>query len=217
MKHVWKKSALTMTLTITLAGCSLTSGSSPEDEQVVGNDPLAAGQINTNNGGPNMTVNENANWNGGTADNGTLEATGAAKPKPKLPESTLDKAKPTLAGIALGLLTSDVKKKLGEPDDSYAQDGDAGSIDIFEYEGLSIGFGSGNQGVLFIEVYGADVVTGLSGVRVGDSEDAAVKAIGKPDSQSSYLLTYKTTNSLLKLDLDPDSHEILSIKLFTEA
>jgi hypothetical protein len=48
-------------------------------------------------------------------------------------------------------------------------------------------------------------------------EDIAIKALGKPDSQSSYLLTYKTANSLLKLDLDPESREILSIKLFKQA
>lgn len=216
MKYAWKKSVLVITLTVSLAGCSLTSANS-EDEQVVGNDPLATGQINTSNGGPNLSVNSNADWNGGTTDNETLEATGAAKPKPKLSDPKWDKAKPTLAGIALGLLKSDIKKKLGDPSDSYAQEGDAGSIDIFEYDGLSIGFGSANQGVLFIEVYAPEVVTGLNGLVVGNSEETAVKAIGKPDSQSSYLLTYKTTNSLLKLDLDPDSHEILSIKLFKEA
>ncbi|GMK38097.1 hypothetical protein PCCS19_11510 [Paenibacillus sp. CCS19] len=214
MKYAWKKSILAVTLTVTLAGCSLTSGPT-EDEQVVGNDPVAAGQINTNNGGPNQAVNSNADWNGAT-DSGTLEATGAAKPKPKQQEPKWDKAKPTLAGISLSLPRADVKKKLGTPSDSYTQDSDTGKIDILEYEGLTIGFGSADQGMLFIEVYAQDVVTGLNGVRVGDSEETAVKALGKPDSQSTYLLTYKTENSLLKLDLDPDSHEILSIKLFTE-
>jgi hypothetical protein len=216
MKHVWKKPALAMFVTVTLAGCSLTSAST-EDEQVVGNDPLAAGAVNTSNGGPNLTVNSNGDWNGGSADKGTLEATGVAKPKPKLPETKWDKEKPTLAGISLALLKTDVKAKLGNPADSYSQEGDAGSIGICDYDGLSIGFDSEQQGVLFIEVYSVNVATGLNGVKVGDLEDIAVKALGKPDSQSSYLLTYKTTNSLLKLDLDPESHEILSIKLFKQA
>ncbi|MBD3918550.1 hypothetical protein H8B09_07285 [Paenibacillus sp. PR3] len=214
MKYAWKRSILAMTLTVTLAGCSVTS-SHTEDEQVVGNDPVAAGQINTNNSGPNQAVNNNADWNG-TSDSGTLEATGAVKPKPKQQEPKWDKAKPTLAGIALSLQKADVKKKLGTPTDNYSQDSESGPIDILEYKGLTIGFGSGDQGVLFIEAYAKDVVTGLNGLKVGDSEEAAVKALGKPDSQSSYLLTYKTANSLLKLDLDPDSHEILSIKLFIE-
>lgn len=214
MKYAWKKSILVLTLTVTLAGCSLTSKQT-EDEQVVGNDPVAAGQI-TNNSGPNQAVNSNADWNG-TSESGTLEATGAVKPKPKQQEPKWDKTKPTLAGITLNLQKADVKKKLGTPTDSYAQDSETGPIDILEYKGLTIGFGSADQGVLFIEAYAKDVVTGLNGLKVGDSEDAAVKALGKPDSQSSYLLTYKTANSLLKLDLDPDSHEILSIKLFIEA
>jgi hypothetical protein len=215
MKYAWKNTILAMTLAVTLAGCSLTS-SYTEDEQVVGNDPVAAGQINTSNIGPNQAMNSNADWNT-TSDSGTLEATGAVKPKPKQPETKWDRTKPMLASISLKLKQADVQKKLGTPTDSYTQDSEGGPIEIFEYKGLTIGFGSEEQGVLFIEAYTEDIVTGLNGLKVGDTEEAAVKALGKPDSQSSYLLTYKTASSLLKLDLDPDSHEILSIKLFIEA
>ncbi|MWC29326.1 hypothetical protein [Paenibacillus sp. MMS18-CY102] len=213
------KAALAVAIITTLTtGCSLSLGQS-EDEQVIGNDPISSSNSLLANSGPkqgkadaaNDTLIERAD------DEETAEATGASNTKAKTTEPKWDKEHPSLASIAIGQQKAEVIKKLGDPIDAYSQGDGSQRIDIMEYEGYSIGFGTGNKGVLFVEIHAKSVATGLSGLRVGDTEDKAVKALGKPDAQSAYLIAYEGKQSVLKLDLDPDKHEIISFKLFIES
>lgn len=134
---------------------------------------------------------------------GTVKKTG---------EDSFDPDRPKLGGIALFEKKDAVAKKLGNPVEQYTIE-DEPSMTIYEYDGLHIGFHKDDT-VQFIEVSGADIATGLQGLQVGDQEQAAVKALGKPDSDTSFVYSYKAKDSLLKLDIDPKTETILSIKLF---
>lgn len=124
-------------------------------------------------------------------------------------------AKPMLLGVAIGASRADIIKQFGKTDDSYLlEDGDE-EIEVLEYKGFAIGMNT-KKTVQYIEVYLNTVSTGLSGVRVGDKPESAVKALGKPSTENSYMITYEGKKTLLKLDLDPDHNKIVSIKLIKQ-
>ena len=128
-------------------------------------------------------------------------------------ENKWDPKSPRLHGIAINDSRTIIESKLGKPSDSYTYDDEDEAITINEYVTFSVGFGK-NKKVKFIEVFDRKSVTDLNGLRVGDNESLAVKLLGKPDTHTTSVLIYKAANSLLKLDLDPDTNEIISIKLF---
>jgi hypothetical protein len=68
--------------------------------------------------------------------------------------------------------------------------------------------------VEFIEVASSEEDPGLNGLRLGQTTADAAKALGKPDSSTDYVMTYKTKTTVLKLDIDTKSKTIQSIKLF---
>lgn len=120
--------------------------------------------------------------------------------------------KPMLNGITIGSSDATVNKLFGKPVDSYQLDDENEAIKVLEYKGFAIGINA-NKKVQYIEVYDKNISAGLSGLRIGDDPETALKALGKPDKQTTYLLTYKAEGALLKLDLDPVHNEIVSIKL----
>ncbi|RXZ80166.1 hypothetical protein EBB07_19605 [Paenibacillaceae bacterium] len=126
-----------------------------------------------------------------------------------------DSALPKLNSLAIGDSKESVVKRFGEPNESYTLADEKESLTVSEYNGFSVGFNDTHR-IQFIEIYDANVATGLNGLGIGDAEDAALKALGKPNSHTSYLLGYKAAGALLKLDLDPKSKEIISIKLFVQ-
>lgn|GEM_PF-1701782 len=217
--------AAAVVLATVVSGCSILTGTDEED-RITGNDPLTSNQTMKSSQGPGLVQGEAAetSWLVNTTEADTKEATNASnanaagtKTKTKTtPDAKWDKTKPALAGISLGEQQADVKKKKGTPLDSYNQENEDASLEIYEFDGYTVGFGPGMQGTLFVEIYSGKVNSGLSGLRVGDKEDQAVKALGKPASQTPYLLSYETKQGLLKLDLDPDSHEIVTMKLFAQ-
>ena len=87
---------------------------------------------------------------------------------------------------------------------------------VSDYEGFSIGYDSKYK-VKFVEVFDQEVKTGLNGLKIGQLGEEAVKALGKPSSHNTYTLGYKADGAFLKLDLDPQSNEVVSIKLFVKA
>jgi cytoskeletal protein RodZ len=119
---------------------------------------------------------------------------------------------PKLNGITIGNSDAIVSKLFGKPVDSYQLDDENEAIKVLEYKGFAIGINV-NKKVQYIEVYDKSISAGLSGLHIGDDPETALKAIGKPDKQTTYLLTYKAKGALLKLDLDPVHNEIVSIKL----
>ena len=119
---------------------------------------------------------------------------------------------PLLHGIAIGNHDSVVSKLHGKPLDSYKLEEDTEPITVLEYDGFAVGINA-YKNVQYIEVYGKAISAGLSGLRIGDNPEEALHALGKPEKQTAYLLTYKAKDSLLKLDLDPVHNQIVSIKL----
>lgn len=122
--------------------------------------------------------------------------------------------KPMLHGIAIGDSDAAVNQLYGKPNDSYKLNEENETIKVLEFDGFAVGINDYNK-VLFIEVYGKSISAGLSGLRIGDDPEAALRALGKPEKQTAYLLMYEAEGALLKLDLDPVHNEIVSIKLLS--
>ncbi|MCQ6563098.1 hypothetical protein [Paenibacillus mendelii] len=131
-------------------------------------------------------------------------------------EKKWDPKAPKLHGIALGDNETALDRKLGKPSDSYDLEDETEKLHVKEYDGFAVGFGADNK-VKFVEVYKAEASAELNGLHIGDNKDAAVKALGKPDTNTSSVLAYKAAKALLKIDLEPKTGTIISIKLFHEA
>lgn len=123
-------------------------------------------------------------------------------------------AAPMLRGIAIGDSDSTVDQLFGKPKDSYMLEEETEKINVLEYDGFAVGI-NGYKTVQFIEVYGKSISAGLSGLQIGDKPEEALQALGKPEKQTAYLMTYQAMGAMLKLDLDPVQNEIVSIKLLS--
>lgn len=123
---------------------------------------------------------------------------------------------PKLGGIAIGDTETEVYSLFGDSSDNYSLDEEDESITVHEYDGFAVGFNKART-VQFVEVYGEHTATGLSGLRIGDNAQSAIDALGKPTTQTTYLLAYEAEGALLKLDLDPEQDRIVSIKLIGQA
>jgi len=119
---------------------------------------------------------------------------------------------PLLHGIAIGDTHASVVKQFGKPQDSYKLEEETDPVTVLEYEGFAVGFNAKKK-TQFIELFEKNIQAGLSGLQIGDNPESALLALGKPEKQTAYLLTYKANKALLKLDLDPEHNEIISIKL----
>lgn len=119
---------------------------------------------------------------------------------------------PIMLGLSIGDSNKLVSERFGKAIDIYSLEDDSESIEVHEYKGFAVGIND-KHAIQYIEVYDKSIVTGLSGVHVDDRSDAVLKALGKPSSQNSFIITYEGKDSLLKFDLDPDHDKIVSIKL----
>ncbi|MNI33166.1 hypothetical protein D3C73_870990 [compost metagenome] len=134
--------------------------------------------------------------------------------KPKIAEKdTYQQEKPTLMGLKLGSAKSDVLKKFGAAVQEFVMDEDEAAISVYEYTDFSIGFNVKNQ-LEFVDVHTAEIDPGLGGLRLGQNPDDAIRILGKPDSNTTFVLSYKAQGTILKLDIDPKANTIQSIKLF---
>jgi len=137
----------------------------------------------------------------------------SSKNAKKPEEPAFDPQNPKLAGISLSESKEKITNKLGKPAEQYKMDDEDAPLEVYEYNGLSIGFNASNT-VEFIEVYQKEVATGLRGIRVNQHADQVIKALGKPDRETDYVISYNAKDALLKLDVDPSTHLLQSIKLF---
>ncbi|WP_325012246.1 hypothetical protein [Paenibacillus sp.] len=129
-------------------------------------------------------------------------------------EGAFDPLHPTLMGISIGAAADGVKKRFGEPTGTYPLPDDEVSASVLSYPGFSIGVR--DDKVLFVEVSTRSVNPGLNGLRLGDGRDAAFAKLGEPTADSEFVISYVANGSVLKLDLDPETGQIHSIKLFPE-
>ncbi|MUT66261.1 hypothetical protein [Paenibacillus sp. NEAU-GSW1] len=158
-------------------------------------------------------------YQGGTsAESNVLSDGGKTKDtdKPKTSEPQWNSSKPLILGLAVGDLRSKVTEQFGDYIDRYKLEDEKESIEVYEYKGFAVGINEKNT-IQYVEVYDGAVSTGISGIRVGDKSEKAVQALGKPQTQNSYILTYLGKGTLLKFDLDPEKSKIVSIKLIAHS
>lgn len=116
-----------------------------------------------------------------------------------------------LKGITLENVASDVIRLWGEPVSKMVMD-DYDPVEVMEYDGFSVGCDHRGQ-VIFVEVSSPNISSGIEGVQVGEQESVAKQSLGAPDQDSGYVWRYTTDNASLRLDLDPKTNIIQSIKL----
>jgi hypothetical protein len=120
---------------------------------------------------------------------------------------------PKIMGLAIHDPQLKVIAQYGNPADSYVMEDPTEPITVYQYEGFSVGLNGANE-IQFIDVSSAKVNPGLNGLRLGYTSSQAIEALGKPDKNSSYVMSYNTKTAILKLDIDPKTKLIQSIKLF---
>lgn len=121
--------------------------------------------------------------------------------------------KPTLMGFKVHDKAEDVLRRFGRPTNQFQMDDPSSPITVYEYPGFSIGFDPFNE-IVFIEVDSNEINPGLNGLRLGDSVAKALETLGKPDSKTDFVITFQSDDITLKLDVDPGSKTVSSIKLF---
>ena len=127
-------------------------------------------------------------------------------------EAEFNRKQPKLKGIGLTDTEEKVRQLWGAPVSQFVMD-DEEPIHVLEYDGFSFGCHD-NDEVVFVEVSGDSLSTGIKGLHIGGKSDTAVKSLGNPDQDTGYAWSYQAANALLRLDLDPKTGKIQSVKLF---
>lgn len=130
-------------------------------------------------------------------------------------ESVFEPESPTLGGIRLGTLEKEVFEHFGLPIETYPLPGGTQTIEICEYNGLSIGLSSKGR-VVYVEITSAAVNTGIRGLTNGMDGSKAAQLLGLSDNEQTHVLTLDVTGGLFRLDLDPDTQQVLSLKLMSK-
>jgi hypothetical protein len=187
-----------------------------------GNDPPAS--ASTSNGGATAEPGVDSDHEAHVSANGAYTADSAVKPaasalsksgaKPKVDAGdAYQQEKPTLMGLKLGMDKEMVLGRFGKAKDQFVMDEDADAITVYEYGDFSVGFNTHGE-LEFVDVHTPDIDPGLKGLRLGQKSEDAVVLLGKPDSNTTFVLAYKSNGTILKLDVDPSANTIQSIKLF---
>ncbi|MFX3633061.1 MAG: hypothetical protein ACE3L7_12200 [Candidatus Pristimantibacillus sp.] len=225
------KMAAVLTFSLLAAGCQ--TGSGPESVTTLSNENVNQAEVTYPQGNtpqksyledrnklkpdpeiPIVNTAEGSDHKGDAVAESTNGGKAAATTQNEEPQ--WDASKPILLGASIGESNAEMKKRFGTSSDIYTLEDDTDPIEVHEYKGFAIGLNNKNK-IQYIEVYDSAVSTGLSGLRVGDKPDTAVKVLGKPKTQNSYIITYEGKGTLLKIDLDPDRNKIVSIKLLAQA
>lgn len=127
---------------------------------------------------------------------------------------TFDPLHPTLMGIPIGLAVKTVEQRFGEPSDTFVLPDDSKEAVVRSYPGFLVGIRDNK--VLFVEVSTRSVNPGLNGLRLGDPREEVYEKLGQPTTDSDFVISYQAGGSVLKLDLDPETQRIHSMKLFPE-
>ncbi|WP_166246469.1 hypothetical protein [Paenibacillus turpanensis] len=142
------------------------------------------------------------------------DSDGSKEPRQKVQISEdFDPKKPALMGLSLTSSLNDMVKLYGEATEKHEMADVKPVVIVHQYDGFSVGIQE-NGTVVFVEVQSAEISTGLNGLKLKQSTQDAVNALGKPDTNTKYVLSYKGNGTILKLDIDPKTDTIQSIKLF---
>lgn len=135
-----------------------------------------------------------------------------AKPKIKA-EDAYQEEKPTLMGLKLGMSKDVVLERFGKAKKEFVMEED--HIHVYDFTDFSVGFNEKDT-LEFVDVHSTEIDPGLRGLRLGQNVQDAITTLGKPDTNTTYVLSYKSQGTLLKLDIDPNESTIQSIKLFAD-
>jgi hypothetical protein len=124
-----------------------------------------------------------------------------------------DQSVPRLFGLAVHDPLESVLAALGAPHTKFTMQDGIQAVDVYQYEGFQIGIDA-QQAVLFIDVFGPQIDTGIPEIYIGGLADEVKNVLGEPTGQTRALYIYEYDEAVLKLDLDPATGRILSIKLF---
>jgi hypothetical protein len=116
-------------------------------------------------------------------------------------------------GIALTHTREQVIGKYGTPVETFAMENGADPLTVYRYSGFQVGFNRDGR-IEFVDVHSPEADPGLNGVRLGTTVDDTIKVLGQPDIQTDYVLNYVSETAILKMDIDPNTKQISSIKLF---
>lgn len=126
-----------------------------------------------------------------------------------------DHSNPTLMGFTVNDTMDQVIKQFGNPLNKSMMNDDSEILQIYDYPGFIIGFNSLDK-IVFIEVNSSEVNPGLNDFHIGQTVADARVRLGAPDSLNEYVMIYSSNQIIMKLDIDPKSNKIQSIKLFSE-
>ncbi|WP_027085232.1 hypothetical protein [Cohnella panacarvi] len=143
----------------------------------------------------------------------------AATPEPSttadgkaVQEAPFDSGHPMLNGIGFQDNIESIEQRFGLSESKYELPGDHATIDMREYPGFTVGFG-GDGDVIYVELTSSEAPTGITGLKLGMPGQQAAELLEILDHPGSHVLTMDLSEGWLKLDLDPDTHDVLSIKL----
>ena len=122
-----------------------------------------------------------------------------------------DDPRPSLNGIALGTSIHEAARRFGAPLDRYTLPDGSRIVEMNEYGGFTVGFADGKA--VYVEVYSPEVPTGIHGLAVGGSAEDAVRAIGAVIDPFSNVLVAEVEGGILKVDLDPETRKVISVRL----
>lgn len=156
---------------------------------------------------------ENLNPSNGLEDQAQSKDGTSLHPKNK-EEPDFLKNNLSLLGMKIHDSKTGIILKFGMSDHSYIIEDSEKPITVYDYDYFSVGFDPKHQ-LEFIEIRSRDIDPMLNGLLLGDNISAAHEALGEPDSSSNFVLSYRNSDAILKLDIDPSLDTILSIKLFS--
>lgn len=137
---------------------------------------------------------------------------GAAEPEKPPEAQAFQPRSPSLAGIRLDMPAKEVVERLGAAIDTYPLPGDERTIEIWEYGGLSIGLNDRDR-VAYVEISSSEVNTEIKGMQLGIDGAQAAALLGLEADERTNVLTAEVSGGWLKLDLDPDTRKVLSLRL----
>lgn len=124
-----------------------------------------------------------------------------------------NKNNPTLMGLSIHQSKDEIKLRYGEPLLTYIMDDPLDPITVYEYPGFLVGYNHLNL-IAFVDVTASNLDPGLNGLKLGDSMNKAIEALGEPDQRTEFVMNYRSHTAMLKLDINPATNTISSIKLF---
>lgn len=129
-------------------------------------------------------------------------------------EQSHDLAYPALMGVQIGDSKPSVIALHGESMHSFVMEDPLDPIVVYNYGLFMIGFDQMEQ-VKFVEITSPEANPGLGGLKLGSNIHMASSVLGEPDSKTDHVWNYISEHTVLKFDIDPNTHHIISIKLFS--